>query len=189
MSITVPPVLEDVQKAFAVIKEIARLDPKRIEDIESAIKSFNVLNVTERKKAEEARGLIAQHQALLVATDKAANDLAKDKANFLGEIKAFETDRQSRLDDIAVKGCALQEARVSLDQEFIELETVKKQLKTAQDIAAANIQRALEKEADLLKKEQELQLMAVAFDTREKDVSSSEKKVAGKLAQLRQIAE
>ncbi len=189
MSIVLPPVLESAQKIFDLIDAIVKLDSKKKKEIEDSVKAFHKLNDTEKKKAEDARALIDQYQDLLNSTNNASEQLVKEKELSSKERKQFEDNRRSQLDDIALKVQALHGEKAVLEEETAKLEEVKRQLGVAQASAENIVQRNLEKEASLSRKEQDLGLREKILTAREEEVVTSENKVKHKLAQLRQIAE
>ncbi len=192
MSITLPPILEDINKAFDminVVKNIMSLDSKSMKAIEDNIKNYHKLNDAERNKSEEARNLILQYQELLKSTNIASAKLVIDKELIIKEKKEFEVTRQSQLDDIAVKNHTLNENKDSFEKQCSSFDTIKKQVSVAQATVDAATQRNLDKEQILSKKEQALELKEKELNGREIKIRNAEDEVGKKISKLKQIIE
>lgn len=184
MSITVPPILEDTQRAFDIIKNVSSLDAKHIKEVECYIKNFHALNDTEKNKHEEAKKLISKYQELLDSSNKATIQLNLDKDNWAKEKKQFEDNKKSYLDDLAVKHHVLDEGKNVLLKQQDELEESKRQIKVAQDSLTAITNQNLEKEKIFLQKEVSLKLKEEELNNREEKIILSESKVKNKIAEL-----
>lgn len=189
MSITVPPILENTQSAFDIIQTVLSADPKQIKKIEESIKEYHALNDTEKKKAAEARELIIQHQKVLSEINNATLRLTEDKDSLGKERQQFIAERQSKLDDIAVKHHELNTEKDALINEQRAMQAQIKQIAVAQ-AAIENVTKGhTEKEDSLSRKEQDMNQKEQDLALREAKVRMAEDQVNHKFVKLRQIME
>lgn len=130
-------ILTDKAAELAVLSEYLK-NPKLIDQLKEEVKSLNALTAEEEKKANEARGAIALHEAQKKELADQSSNLEDSKLAHAIEVGKFDTEKENTLSQLAAKKA--------------ELDALAVQLTGAQQTHALNASKLESDKADLLSK-------------------------------------